>query len=154
MWDVTCTDTLCASNQHRSISEPGNAAAHAEALKTSKYAQLGSSYQFIPIAVEMLGPFGPQAQDFFRRQLRVATDLLSSSSKGSLSPFKETMLCQCWALSSHHGDQTRLNASLSSREAANFCMSLYDCCLSSLLLLLLLLLILYNNDTMMMTKCY
>ena len=30
------------------------------------HAQLGSSYQFIPIAVETLGPFGPQDQDFFR----------------------------------------------------------------------------------------
>ena len=76
VWDATCTDTLCVSNLHRSISEPGNAAAHAEALKTSKYAQLGSSYQFIPIAVETLGPFGPQTQDFFRnlgQRLRAAT---------------------------------------------------------------------------------
>ena len=71
VWDATCTDTLCASNLQRSATEAGAAAAHAETLKKNKYADLGSSYIFAPIAVETYRSLGPQARFFLRN---LATD--------------------------------------------------------------------------------
>ena len=66
VWDVTCTDTLCSSNLHRSTSEPGAAAAYAESLKMVKYANLTPTHHFVPVGVETCGTFGPQALSLFR----------------------------------------------------------------------------------------
>ena len=71
---------------------------HAEVLKTSKYAQLGSSYLFIPIAVETFGHFGPQVRDLEKPWPEAedrSTPCMSFSSKVYLSPSKVVMLSQC-----------------------------------------------------------
>ena len=76
VWDVTCTDTLCSSNLHRSTSEPGAAAAYAESLKMVKYANLTPTHHFVPVGVETCGTFGPQALSLFRelgQRLKKAT---------------------------------------------------------------------------------
>ena len=66
VWDATCSDTFAASNIHAAVTEVGAVAAQAEMNKISKYSHLDSSYLFVPVAIEMCGPFGPKAQKFFR----------------------------------------------------------------------------------------
>ena len=44
VWDVTCTDTLCTSNLHRSVSEPEAASSYAE----SKHGQICQPCSNIP----------------------------------------------------------------------------------------------------------
>jgi hypothetical protein len=63
VWDFTCPDTLAPSHLSQSSLAAGAAAARAEALKQTKYAELVSSGDFIfaPIAVETLGVWGPSA---------------------------------------------------------------------------------------------
>ena len=41
-------------------------AAKAEDNKVSMYCHLDACYQFVPVAVETCGTFGPQAGEFFR----------------------------------------------------------------------------------------
>ena len=75
MWDATCCDIFAASHIGAAVSEPGAMADKAEDNKVSKYCHL-TSYQFVPVAVETCGTFGPQAGDFFRelgRRVRRAT---------------------------------------------------------------------------------
>ena len=55
-WDVTCTDTLAASNVRFSSISAGSAAEKASEKKLDKYSQLTSTYDFVPIALETLGP--------------------------------------------------------------------------------------------------
>ena len=65
MWDFTCPDTLAPSHLNHSSQAAGSAAAQAEALKNTKYAELVSSGDFIfaPIAIETLGVWGQSALD-------------------------------------------------------------------------------------------
>ena len=66
VWVVMCTDTLSASNLRRSATEASVSTAHAESLKVTKYAHLSSAYHCVPIAVETLGAYGPEAAGFFK----------------------------------------------------------------------------------------
>ena len=60
-WDVTCPDTLAASNLSGSASLAGHAAEHAAAAKHQKYQQLAASHTFLPIAIETLGGINAEA---------------------------------------------------------------------------------------------
>ena len=74
VWDATCCDIFAASHIGAAVSEPGAWAAKAD--KVSKYCHLDTCYQFVPVAVETCGTFGPQAGEFFRelgRRVRRAT---------------------------------------------------------------------------------
>ena len=76
VWDATCVDTFCPSNQLRASLEPGGAAAYAELEKTRKYAHLDHTYHFQPVAVETCGSFGPDSRSFLQdlgHRLRMAT---------------------------------------------------------------------------------
>ena len=76
VWDATCCDIFAASHIGAAVSEPGAVAAKAEDNKVSKYCHLDTCYQFVPVAVETCGTFGPQAGEFFRelgRRVRRAT---------------------------------------------------------------------------------
>ena len=66
VWDATCCDIFAASHIGAAVSEPGAVDAKAEDNKVSKYCHLGTGYQFVPVAVETCGTFGPQAGEFFR----------------------------------------------------------------------------------------
>ena len=66
VWDFTCVCPLTSSINTASNSEPGKTAASAEHRKTTKYTEL-SDYHFVPVAVETLGSFGPEAQRFVRQ---------------------------------------------------------------------------------------
>ena len=66
VWDATCCDVFTASHIGAAVSEPGAVAAKAEDNKVVKYCHLDACYQFVPVAVETCGTFGPQAGEFFR----------------------------------------------------------------------------------------
>ena len=65
VWDFTSPDTLAPSYLARTSVAAGAAAARAEQLKRSKYSNLANSddIQFVPIAIESLGPWGAEAAD-------------------------------------------------------------------------------------------
>jgi hypothetical protein len=65
-WDVTVPDTLAASHLDRTSVTAGAAAEHAAVLKTAKYSQLISYYDFVPIAVETLGSWSENALSFIK----------------------------------------------------------------------------------------
>ncbi|XP_062530416.1 uncharacterized protein LOC134200792 [Bombyx mori] len=64
VWDATCVDTVAPCHLDGTSSRPGSAAASAEITKKRKYSGLGSSYSFLPFAVETMGPWGPEAKNF------------------------------------------------------------------------------------------
>ena len=65
-WDFTCPDTLASSHLNKAVTGPGKVANEAEQKKTEKYADLLTHYQFVPIAIETLGPIGDEASAFFK----------------------------------------------------------------------------------------
>ena len=64
VWDFTCPNTIARSHISQSASLAGSVCASAEANKKKKYSSLSASYIFVPIAVETLGPWGPEADSF------------------------------------------------------------------------------------------
>ncbi len=76
VWDATCVDTLCKSYVPITARTAGAAAAKAEKKKRDLYALLPNQYQFVPFAVETIGPFGDAAFKLVRElggRLREAT---------------------------------------------------------------------------------
>ena len=63
VWDFTCVDTLCPTHLLQSVLH-GGAAAHSAEVKKRKYAFLEDRFWFVPIAVETLGYYGPEAKNF------------------------------------------------------------------------------------------
>ena len=63
-WDFTCPDTLAPSHLCTTSAEAGSAATEAEERKIRKYTSTATYHTFIPIAIETLGPMGPQAKLF------------------------------------------------------------------------------------------
>ena len=77
LWDITVIDTLAASYLPSTSTAAGNAAEIATARKDEKYAALSTNYNFVPIAIETLGPISVRATAFLRelgRRLYLATD--------------------------------------------------------------------------------
>jgi hypothetical protein len=64
-WDFTCPDTLAASHLNKVVTGPGQVANDTEHRKIGKYADLLTHYQFVPVAIETLGPIGDEATAFF-----------------------------------------------------------------------------------------
>jgi hypothetical protein len=72
-WDV---DTLCKTYVPITARTVGAAAAKADKKKRDLYALVPHQYQFLPFAVETIGPFGDDALKFVRQlggRLRSAT---------------------------------------------------------------------------------
>jgi hypothetical protein len=64
IWDVTIADTLAASHlPHISITADAAADLAAD-RKETKYASLATTYQFIPISCQTLGPLNAKASKF------------------------------------------------------------------------------------------
>lgn len=63
-WDFTCPDTMAPSHLNTAVSRQGAVASEAEDKKRSKYASISSTYCFVPVAIETLGAFGQDADDF------------------------------------------------------------------------------------------
>jgi len=68
VWDFTCPDTVAPSHLSSSASVVGSAALRAELNKTAKYSQLSlaGNLNFVPIAIETLGDWGPSATELCR----------------------------------------------------------------------------------------
>ena len=74
--DATCQDTFASSHVALTAREAGLVASQAENAKTQKYALLGSSHHFVPLAIEPSGMFGPEAMSFIKelgRRIRAET---------------------------------------------------------------------------------
>ena len=61
---LTCPDILTPSHLRSTAAEAGSAAKEAEERKVSKYRSIAAYHTFIPVAVETLGPMGPEAKSF------------------------------------------------------------------------------------------
>jgi hypothetical protein len=59
-WDATCPDTFAASHIATTSITAGSAAIQAEEAKRSKYADIQYGIDFVPIAIETSGAWGPQ----------------------------------------------------------------------------------------------
>ena len=64
VWDFTCVNTIDRSHIIRAASQAGSPSCAAQAKKIKKYSCLGNSYIFVPIELETLGPWGPEADNF------------------------------------------------------------------------------------------
>jgi len=65
-WDFTCPEMLTTSHLNIAVTGPGQVTNHAEQLKIDKYAALSKEFQFIPIAIETLGPVSEEATRFLQ----------------------------------------------------------------------------------------
>jgi len=62
VWDCTVVDSMCDSYRAGSIRDSSYATSKAEARKCRLYESISSLYNFIPIAFDCLGGFGPSAK--------------------------------------------------------------------------------------------
>src|SRR5882757_7629052 len=60
-WDYTCPDTVAPSHLSSSTIAAGLVAGEAESFKSEKYSDLLPSHVFVPVAIEILGVWGPSA---------------------------------------------------------------------------------------------
>lgn len=65
-WDVTVTDTLATSYANLSAISAGNAAERAASNKIAKYSAITTSHEFVPIAIETLGPINSSGEIFLK----------------------------------------------------------------------------------------
>jgi len=63
-WDVTVVSTTAESYVAAATRRRGEAANMAATRKCQKYSELSTAYQFLPIAVETLGPMNDSAYEF------------------------------------------------------------------------------------------
>jgi hypothetical protein len=63
-WDATAPDTLAESHLASTSLAAGAAAESASRLKHLKYEEIKRSHDFVPIAVESLGPINAEGQQF------------------------------------------------------------------------------------------
>ena len=64
VWDFICVNTIARSHLAKAASQACFPSSAAETKKKSKYACLSGNYIFTPIALETLGPWGPEAAAF------------------------------------------------------------------------------------------
>ena len=75
-WDVTSIHTCAASYLHMTSTTPGGAAELAASRKITKYADLPTTHDFVPIALESLGPINMAGREFITelgRRVSIAT---------------------------------------------------------------------------------
>ena len=65
-WDVTVCDTLALSYVSLSSVSAGSACERAASLKVAKYSNLASTFDFIPLAFETLGPLNAAGFSFLK----------------------------------------------------------------------------------------
>ena len=64
VWDFTCVNTIARSHLTKASSKAGSPSSAAEERKKNKYSCLSTNFAFTPIALETLGPWGPEASNF------------------------------------------------------------------------------------------
>ena len=65
VWDATCPDTLAPSYTAMATNEAGAVADLVEKKKRRIYTDLEPTHHFVPIGIETLGVFRPEAKSFF-----------------------------------------------------------------------------------------
>ena len=77
-WDVTNVHTCAASYLHLTSATPGGAAELAASRKNLKYSDLPATHNFVPIAIESLGPINHTGLEFLaelgRRMTAISGD--------------------------------------------------------------------------------
>ena len=81
-WDVTVIDTLAPSNLNHLIHVAGSAAASAAEFKNRKYSALSRSHQFVPFALETLGPICRAASDLITKLSKRTSERSGESREG------------------------------------------------------------------------
>ena len=81
-WDATTIHTCAVSYIHLTSTMPGGAAEHAADRKRAKYSSLPATHEFVPVAVESLGPVNRAGREFLmelgRRMTAVSGDPLET----------------------------------------------------------------------------
>ena len=107
VWDATCPDTLAPSYSSLATREAGVVAEEAERRKKVKYSHLESSYCSIPVAVETLGVFGPEARGLVK-------DLGRRIAHTTLEPLSTHYLRQRISVAVQRGNAVAILSSISS----------------------------------------
>ena len=61
VWDATCVNTIARSHVSGAATKAGQPSIAAESKKQNKYSCLRNDNFFVPVALETLGPWGPEA---------------------------------------------------------------------------------------------
>ena len=104
-WDVTFPHTLSVCHLNKQTGERGGAANDAETKKLNKYCSLVEQYEFVPIAIETLGPYGKHAHSFI-------ANLGRRLQQKTVSPFETIYLRQRISLAIQRGNARTLDFSL------------------------------------------
>ena len=105
VWDFTCVNTVAASHIKSAAERPGAPSEAAEVKKIKKYSALSTAFKFIPIAVETLGPWGPEAKAF-------VTELGKRLSTATGDPRSSAFLKQRISLAVQRGNAICIKQSL------------------------------------------
>ena len=95
VWDFTCVNTIARSHLHRSAIQAGSVSVAAEERKKKKYSSLSDTCIFTPIAVETLGPWGPEASAFVSELGRRLTAATGDPRSGTFLKQKISIAVQC-----------------------------------------------------------
>ena len=107
VWDATCPDTLAPSYSSLATREAGLVAEEAERRKKVIYSHLECSYCFIPVVVETLGVFGPEARGLVK-------DLGRRIAHATLEPLSTHYLRQRISVAVQRGNAVAILGSISS----------------------------------------
>ena len=102
-WDATTPDTLAASHLPSTRNCAGAAAAQAAALKDRKYSALTSTYFFVPIAVETLGPWNSEGLDFVKELGRRTSQITQEPRESSFLLQRISVAVQIGNAASYEG---------------------------------------------------
>ena len=91
---LTCPDTLAPSHLPATSVEVGSAAKAAQERKMVKYQSFAVDHIFVPIAIETLGPMGPEAKHFLQELGRRLNDHTGESRSASFLQQQISMAIQ------------------------------------------------------------
>ena len=80
-WDATAIHTCATSYIHLSAATTGGAAEQAAERKITKYSSLPATHDFIPVAIESLGPINSTGLEFLQELGRRMTELRATNAK-------------------------------------------------------------------------
>ena len=91
-WDATSIHTCATSYIHLTSITPGAAAEMAAARKITKYSEIPSTYDFIPVALETMGPINAQGREFLSELGRRLT-VVSGEPQETARLFQRLSIC-------------------------------------------------------------
>ena len=91
-WDATSIHTCATSYIHLTSITPGAAAEMAAARKITKYSEIPSTYDFIPVALETMGPINAQGREFLSELGRRLT-IVSGEPQETARLFQRLSIC-------------------------------------------------------------